>query len=285
MPTDDSTGPGAESALTNAAVAAAERRVENNVPQAALDRVVAERWEERSKREEAQRQLAAAQATIEELRRAGERASTSTSTANSSDQSSVRLSSDELRLRIAHEAAIQKFNADANAVAEAGRKAHADFDAVVLTRLASFSPVYDPNTQRPTLPVPLIEAVLEAGDAHEVLYALGNDPASAERIMKLSPIRQAVEIAKFHAKVVGSGGAGSSTEDMEDESVTMSSEPEAETEAEPVVSRAPVPARVRASGSGSARPVKSVNDTKNTSMAEWMALRQREADTRRSRRH
>jgi hypothetical protein len=46
----------------------------------------------------------------------------------------------------------------------------------------------------------LINAALEAGDAHKVLYALGKNPEEAERISGLPPERLGAAVAKFALK-------------------------------------------------------------------------------------
>lgn len=89
------------------------------------------------------------------------------------------------------------FNNRCNDSVAKGRKAYNDFDSSI-AELRKVSTLIDTSGQ-PTLPQALIEAALETGRGHDVLYALGKDTAEADRIMSLSnnPVRQAVEVARF----------------------------------------------------------------------------------------
>jgi hypothetical protein len=251
----------------------APTRAENLVPQSVVDRITADKWEAKRAQEEAERKLALANATVEELRKiaAGEPPNAGTTTTTTPTAPAPRLSADELRRLVSEQSAVDRFNEACNKSVEEGRKTHDDFDRVVLQDLTRLSPIYDPRAGGPIIPQPLVEAALETGEAHEVLYALGKDPQNAERIMRLKPIQQAVEIAKFHDKLVaGRVAAPVAGEDDEGETAT------------PPTSRAPAPIRPRTgSGSGSARPAFDVNDPSKSTTAEW--IRQREAEIARRR--
>ena len=262
--------PAAESTTTRNEAPA---RSENMVPQSVVDRVTGEKWEALRAREESERKLAAAQATIEELgkiARGDEAGTTEQPATRTTPPAAKPLSAEELQRLVAQESDRREFDQKCNASVEEGRKVHSDFNEVVLRDLRNLSPVFDPVAQAPSLPRTLIEAALETGEAHEILYALGKDTKEAERIMRLPPIKQAVEVAKFHSKIVAA---------RQDDGTGEGEENEGEDPAMPLpnVSRAPAPVR---SGTGRAtgtvRPAFDVSDTNKSSMSEWMKRRQDE---------
>lgn len=79
------------------------------------------------------------------------------------------------------------FNDDCNATYAAGKAAFPTFDADMAT-LTSIG-----------VSRPLIEAALEAGNAHASLHALAADPDKAMRIMALSPARMGAALARLAA--------------------------------------------------------------------------------------
>ncbi len=46
-------------------------------------------------------------------------------------------------------------------------------------------------------PTPLMEAIAEMPEAHKIIHELAKDPENTERILSLSPVRQAVEMTKL----------------------------------------------------------------------------------------
>jgi hypothetical protein len=82
------------------------------------------------------------------------------------------------------------FNAACDAVAEAGKSAHADFDSAIKNfgSLGGLQPGF-------------VEAALESGSPSEVLYHLGKDLDEAARIMALTPLKQAAELARLAEKL------------------------------------------------------------------------------------
>jgi hypothetical protein len=288
--TTTTTGP---AVTTPAATPAPAPAPENRVPQSVLDRVTAEKWDERRGREEAERQLSLANQTLEEMKRVAGTAAQPGSTQPSSAPATPapatrqdRVSPEELQRLVLQQSEINDFNRRCNTAVEEGRAAHEDFDRVVIQDLTNRSPVYDPRAGKPILPQPLVEAALETGAAAEVLYALGKDPQAAERIMRLSPIRQAVEVAKFHAAMAapsteddddGTGDDGSSADDNR-----AARRAPARGAQVPNLSSAPAPVRVRAGSSGgAARGAFDLYDTSKSSTEDWIA--QREADLARKR--
>jgi hypothetical protein len=241
---------------------------QNMVPQSVVDRVTAEKWEAIRAKEEAERQTTVARATIEELRKmaAGEPTRPAGAPPAAAPRADSRMSPEELRRLVQEQSALNDFNKACNEAVDKGRTAHSDFDKIVIQDLTRLSPIYDPQAGKPIIPQPLVEAALETGEAHEVLYALGKDSALAERIMRLSPIRQAVEVAKLHSKMLADrkpeGDEGEKKEDEEEKA------PENTSKAPP-----PIRSRVGA-GSAGTRPAFDMHDTSKSNMRDWMAQRE-----------
>ncbi len=82
----------------------------------------------------------------------------------------------------------ERFNESCNLTYQAGTTEFPDFQQSV-TNLQML------GAMRPEI----LSTVLEVGekDAHKVLYQLGKDPDEASRILNLSPVRMAVELAKL----------------------------------------------------------------------------------------
>lgn len=86
-----------------------------------------------------------------------------------------------------------------NSVAEAGKKEFPDFNARLGTITASIN-AQDPAEVSAYNEV--IAAAIETGQAHKVIYALGADPGEYQRIMKLSPVKRAMELGKMAMTLV-----------------------------------------------------------------------------------
>jgi hypothetical protein len=71
---------------------------------------------------------------------------------------------------------------------DAAREQFKDYDAIVTSEDLTITPV-------------MMEAAMSADNGAMVLYALGQKPEDAERIARLAPARQAVEIGKLAAKL------------------------------------------------------------------------------------
>lgn len=266
-------------ATTEAAATAATTTTdpvrEQTVPLSRFQAVIAQKNEEQRAREALARELKLANDTLEEFRKLGRaapgtgdaqagdtRAATDPTTTPVRTSSAKAISPEELQRLVREEGARvateQSFNARCNEAVSTGRAAHSDFDKVVLQDLTSISPTFDQRTGRPVLPTPFIEAALETGNAPEVLYALGQDANEATRIMSLSPIKQAIEVAKFASKL----------------------EAKKEEEPDKQVSKAPAPITPRA-GARRATPAFTEYDTDNFSTEEW--IKQREKKVREER--
>jgi hypothetical protein len=232
---------------------------EQTVPLSRLQAVIGQKAEAERAREALARELKLANDTLEEFRQLGKK--TGDEPAPRTTQTGTNgkaVSPEELRRLVSAEAEKQNFDQRCNSAVAEGRKVHTDFDKVVMGDLMSVSPVIDQQSGRPVLPIPMLEAALETGNAHEVLYALGQDVNEASRIMALKPVAQAVELTKFAARL------SAQAESVESET----------SETAPAkVSRAPAPIKSPTKG-GAVRPAFRVEDTENFSTEEW--IRQRE---------
>lgn len=135
-------------------------------------------------------------------------------------------------------AAEQAFNQECNRIYEAGVKAFSDFDDAIqnFRMLGGLTP-------------PMIEAAAATDMPEKVLYELGSNPDEAERIIKMTPTRMGVELAKLAQKL---------------------SAPK------PAVSKAPPPIKpVDGAGKGEKDPDK-------MSDAEWMEWRNKQIAARRA---
>ncbi len=92
-------------------------------------------------------------------------------------------------------AASEAFNSACAAEAMKGREAFADFDSKVGEIGRRLVTANDPVSQAAHMA--LVQAALQTGKAHEVLYHLGSDLNEAARLMSLSPLAMAVEVAKL----------------------------------------------------------------------------------------
>lgn len=239
-----------------------------------LDRfqaVIAQRAEIQRANEALTRELKLANDTIEEFKALSAKGTTAGDA--KPNGAAKGPSAAELQQLVNEEASRQNFNQRCNDAAVAGRAAHSDFDKVVLGDLTNVSPVLDSRTGRPVLPVPLLEAALETGNAPEVLYELGKDIVEASRIMGLRPVAQAVELAKFSAKMAEKKSAAAAA-DVDEEGKPVL----------PNVSKAPAPIKAPTKG-GPVKPAFTEFDTDNFSTEEWIRQREKKiADARAARR-
>lgn len=251
----------------------AETPKEQTVPLSRLQAVIAQRAETERAKEALARELKLANDTLAEFQALGQRTNGDAAANGNAGQQATRtgangkaLSPQELQRLVAEEAQKQNFTQRCNDSAAAGRAAHQDFDKIVLGDLASISPVIDPQTGRPTLPIPLVEAALETGQAHEVLYALGKDINEASRIMSLRPVAQIAELVKFASKLKA---ASEETDEGAASDVR--------------VSRAPAPIK-SPTKSGPVKPNFTIYDTDNFDTETWIKQREKQiADSRANR--
>lgn len=135
------------------------------------------------------------------------------------------------------------FNAQCNVEATKGKEVYSDWDQT----LANFNMLGG-------LSRPFLEAALETGKAHEVIYALGKDMNKTSELFALSPLKQAVAITKFAAELAAKPTGKS-------------------------VSSAPSPITPKVGGKNSG-PNPSLDD-ENLSMADFIKLREEQTKGRR----
>lgn len=79
-----------------------------------------------------------------------------------------------------------QFNDRCNSVYEAGKEEYSDFDDA----LGTFSRLGGVSRD-------LLEVVVELPDSHKVIHHLGSNPEDAQRVLKLSPTKMAIELTKI----------------------------------------------------------------------------------------
>ena len=100
----------------------------------------------------------------------------------------------EVQRRTAAELSKQAWDKTCLDIANAGKAAHSDF-LPVLTEAVGKLVGQDPA--RGQAYVNLVAAADAAGSAHELLYSLASNPDEFDRVLSLSPVKQAVELAKM----------------------------------------------------------------------------------------
>ena len=252
--------PATTEVVTPVVPAVVEPPREQTVPLSRLQAVIAQKAESERAKEALQRELKLATDTLAEHQALSKRQQTTDGTQTATTvttRSEKALSPAEIQALVSEEAAKQNFNERCNATATEGRAAHADFDKVVLGDLTSVSPAVGQNG-RPMLGSACWRAALETGQAHEVLYALGQDINEASRIMGLRPTAQAVALAKFADKLA-TKVAETTTEELDDDGAVV----------DPKVSKAPPPIKTAVSR-GSVKPAWKAEDTDNFSTEQWI---------------
>lgn len=180
-------------------------------------------------------------------------------------------------MRLADERADWKnFNDKCNDSVAKGRKKFEDFDKAI-DSLRSVAPAVDAQG-RPVLPRPFVEAALETGEGEAVLYALGKDTSEADRIMSLSPYRQAVELTRLADKIKAEAADAAPAPDEGADLIARAQQ----------VSNAPPPIKGKVGAGGAAPGGKppSVYDTDKDgklvmSTEEWLRARQEEVERNR----
>lgn len=180
--------------------------VEPNSVSKRIDQLTAEKYAAIRKEQQTADNLRLAQETIDQLRQATVTATTNADgTTTTAAPAQPQITTAQLREMARVEAENMSFNEKCNNTVISGKAKFQDFDAAI-TNLRNLSPIAAPNGS-PIIPKTLLDAVFEASTAEgapkadDIVYALGRDTAEADRIMQLSPIQQAVAIARFAAKV------------------------------------------------------------------------------------
>lgn len=89
-----------------------------------------------------------------------------------------------------------EFNRQCNDLVNAGKAQFDDFDSRV-TSLRDLVDFTDKDSASHY--VTLVQTALETGEGHKVLYALGGDQDRANQMLKMSPVKMAIEMAKLVA--------------------------------------------------------------------------------------
>lgn len=174
----------------------------------AADRIkelVVEKSSERRAREAAEARARLAEETLAEIGRldpeiaqrlqqgAGQGTPTTPSAA---PQTFTRAQVEQAAAALASQA---QFNQQVDAAVIAGRAQHPDFDAAVAGLKALTGP-QGPSTE-------FIQAALATGEAPELIYRLGKDPAEADRLLSLPPAALGAQMERLAATMRGEKAA------------------------------------------------------------------------------
>jgi hypothetical protein len=152
--------------------------------QTRIDELVREKWDQKRRADAAEQELA--------LFRQTQASNGQQPPAEGQTRAPTQAEIDRLATERAKQiAAEQRFNEACNSVYEQGKGSHADFDEAVrgIGMLTGGAP-----------PREFLDAVTALPDGSEVYYQLGKNLDEAARIMSLSPVRMAVELAKLSGK-------------------------------------------------------------------------------------
>lgn len=163
-----------------------------------IDQLTAEKWEERRVVENLKKQTTDLLSQLAEARKSGQvppvatPPATATSQPNTLTTPPITQNPSEAEINAmaekrADEISRQRsFNKACNDIAEAGKGEFGDFDQ----KLRTFAMLGG-------IPTPLLETITEMPNAHKILYNLGSDPDLAERVVKMTPVKQALELARL----------------------------------------------------------------------------------------
>lgn len=161
-----------------------------------IDQLTAEKWEERRASEALRKQTVDLLEQLAEARKAPVSVAPAEGTAPEARPAERAVAQhkqmsdaeiDVLANQRAEQISRQRsFDKACNDVAAAGKEEYEDFDKA----LRNFQMLGG-------IPTPLLEVITEMPNAHKVLYNLGKDPDLAERVVKMSPTKQALELARL----------------------------------------------------------------------------------------
>ncbi|OWV62578.1 hypothetical protein ATY75_12200 [Rhizobium sp. N122] len=152
--------------------------------------------EETNKRREAEKRAADAEAELQRLR-GGNTSSQSDPPADGTPPSIEEIRRQErenIRREESANSEMARRNAACNATFEKGVADIPDFDEARVSLVSAFG--HEINT-RPEF----LDAITELENGHQVFAELGRNPAEAERILSLSPVKMALEIARMGDKL------------------------------------------------------------------------------------
>lgn len=199
-----------------------------------VNEITAQRYAEKQRGDQLQAELLRLQTQLASLQPAAGQPPATTPAATEQIQADVVTR--QAQLMAAQIAATESFNNRCNEVAEKGKK---EFGGPEFTQSITML------NQLGTMTPQFIEAALETGVGEKIIHALSKDPEKAMEVAKLSPVRQAVALAKIAATF----------------------------EAPVRASNAPAPITAAVSGDGAAP---SALRNPNSSIKDWMAARNAE---------
>ncbi len=168
-----------------------------------INKLTAEKWNERREKEAALARAKLAEETLAEMAKAAGLQQDGEGKTKAKPTNGGRTFTEaELREEIMRATAHGEFSRSADAAVIQGRKDHSDFD-VAVAQLK--------NIAGPVIPSEFVAAAIQTGEASEVIYQLGMNPAEADRIFSLPPIPQAVAVAQFAQEIKSKRGDGSIT--------------------------------------------------------------------------
>lgn len=160
-----------------------------------IDQLTAEKNQEARGREEIERKARGLEAALEAVRASPGKAAdgsevkpaaASKTTADGEEMVPVS----KVEQLAAERAAIKQFNDDCNKIYDNGIAEFDDFKGVVVDTFAALGGI----------PPHMVEAAMETGVPHKVLYEIAQDPDEAQRLMSMTPARMAVALTKIAAK-------------------------------------------------------------------------------------
>ena len=177
-----------------------------------IDKLTAEKHEARREADAAKAQSAALLASLAELRASGVAGTPATdptagvgtpvtqtpvqtpAPAPAPTQPVIPMAEAEIEARAQAKAAeiarVNAFNKTCNDIADAGKTAYKDFDDA----LKNFN-------MQGGIPDQLLQTLVEMPNAHKVLYTVGKDPELIEKMIKLPPMKMAMELARLEQNV------------------------------------------------------------------------------------
>ena len=149
-----------------------------------MNQLVAERWAERRRAQEAESRAAVLQEQLNQPRASLQPQVDANGQPVAPVPRTPQAAQPDLQRLVAEQTAQNEFNRSVASEVEKGRTSHKDFDTVA-SNLQRFG----------ELPRTFVEAALATGKGADVMYHLGSDIAEADRILSLGPIQQAVALA------------------------------------------------------------------------------------------
>jgi len=185
-------------------------KTKNTWVQRRIDALTAEKHQERREKEALKAQTETLLAELAEMRKAGVQPQQQTNTApqdpNATNpapqpvkpaQVEKTISEAEIEARALAKAdeiaRIRAFNKACNDTYSAGKEEFDDFDRTINT--------FNIFSDNKGVPTSILDIITEMPKGHAVLYNLGKDPDLIEKIVRMPPAKQALELARLEANV------------------------------------------------------------------------------------